>query len=127
MRDPEFRRLRFAGEFTKNPAVIRERLADVLKKTFNGHPIAMMFLDNSGVGGNAGAILAGLLNLGHKNVMGINFGDQALNSQFYVLRRDEMWGEMKDWRAPPAERLTATKNSHPICRNPFSSKTCSSG
>ncbi len=89
--------IKIRGEYTKNPAVIRERLADVLRKSFNGLPIAMMFLDNSGVGGNAGAILAGLLNLGHKNVMGINFGDQALNSQFYALRRDEMWGKMKDW------------------------------
>ena len=89
--------IKIRGEFTKNPAVVRERLADVLRKTYNGLPIAMMFLDNSGVGGNAGAILAGLLNLGHKNVMGINFGDQALNSQFYALRRDEMWGKMKDW------------------------------
>jgi hypothetical protein len=77
--------------------VIRERLADVLRRNFDGQPIAMMFLDNSGVGGNAGAILAGLLALGFKNVMGINFGDQALNSQFYALRRDEMWGGMKNW------------------------------
>ena len=89
--------IKIRGEFTKNPAVVRERLADILRKTYNGLPVAMMFLDNSGVGGNAGAILAGLLNLGHKNVMGINFGDSALNSQFYALRRDEMWGKMKDW------------------------------
>ena len=89
--------IKIRGEFTKNPAVVRERLADVLRKTFNHQPIAMMFLDNSGVGGNAGAILAGLINLGLKNVMGINFGDQALNSQFYALRRDEMWGGMKNW------------------------------
>lgn len=89
--------IKIRGEFTKNPAVIREKLVDVLVRKFDGLPVAMMFLDNSGVGGNAGAILAGLLALGHKNVMGINFGDQALNSQFYVLRRDEMWGKMKDW------------------------------
>jgi hypothetical protein len=58
---------------------------DVLTKQYGGHPVSMMFLDNSGVGGNAGAILAGLIALGHKNVMGVNFGDQALDSKFYVL------------------------------------------
>jgi hypothetical protein len=89
--------IKIRGEFTRNPAVVRERLADVLRSKFDGQPVAMMFLDNSGVGGNAGAILAGLLNLGLKNVMGINFGDQAIHDQFYTLRRDEMWGEMKNW------------------------------
>jgi hypothetical protein len=89
--------IKIKGEHTKNPAVIREKLADVLRRNFNGHSVAMMFLDNSGVGGNAGAILAGLLNLNFKNVMGVNFGDQALDSKFYVLRRDEMWGKMKNW------------------------------
>jgi hypothetical protein len=89
--------IKIRGQYTKNPAVIREKLADVLRSKFNGEPVAMMFLDNSGVGGNAGAILAGLLQLGLENVMGMNFGDEALNSKFYVLRRDEMWGGMKDW------------------------------
>lgn len=89
--------IKIRGQFTKNPAVVRERLADILRTKFNGDRVAMMFLDNSGVGGNAGAILAGLQALNLKNVMGINFGDQALNDKFYVLRRDEMWGKMKDW------------------------------
>lgn len=89
--------IKIRGEFTKNPAVVRERLADVLRQQYSGRPVSMMFLDNSGVGGSAGVILNGLLNLGFKNVMGVNFGDQALRSQFYVLRRDEMWGGMKDW------------------------------
>jgi hypothetical protein len=90
-------RVKIRGEFTKNPAVIREKLVDILTSKYDGRSVAMMFLDNSGVGGNAGAILAGLHALGFKNVMGVNFGDQALNSQFYVLRRDEMWGKMKDF------------------------------
>ena len=89
--------VKIRGQFTKNPAVIREKLADILRLKFFGAPVSMMFLDNSGIGGNAGAILAGLISLGFKNVMGINFGDQALRGQFYVLRRDEMWGDMKNW------------------------------
>jgi len=89
--------IKIRGEFTRNPAVVRERLADILRTKYDGQPVTMMFLDNSGVGGSAGAILAGLLALNFKNVIGINFGDQALRDQFYALRRDEMWGGMKDW------------------------------
>jgi hypothetical protein len=89
--------IKIRGEFTKNPAVVRERLADILTRRYDGQSVAMMFLDNSGVGGNAGTILAGLLALGHRNVMGVNFGDQALDQRFYALRRDEMWGKMKEF------------------------------
>jgi hypothetical protein len=35
--------------------------------------------------------------LNFTNVTGVNFGDQAINGQFYSLRRDEMWGSMKNW------------------------------
>jgi len=89
--------IKIRGQYTKNPAVIRERLADILRTEFDGQRISMMFLDNSGVGGNAGAILAGLQQLGLQNVMGVNFGDQALRDKFYALRRDEMWGSLKEW------------------------------
>ncbi len=89
--------VKIRGEKTRNPTVVREALADILRSKYDGQAVAMMFLDNSGVGGNAGAILAGLVALGFKNVMGINFGDAAIKSQFYALRRDEMWGAMKDW------------------------------
>jgi hypothetical protein len=110
--------IKIRGELTRNPAVIRERLADVLRSKYDGRPVAMMFLDNSGVGGNAGAILNGLLALGLKNVMGVNFGDQAIRDQFYALRRDEMWGEMKDWLrnggAIDADKDLATDLQKPI-------------
>jgi hypothetical protein len=89
--------IKIRGQYTKNPAVIREKLADVLRTKYDGQLVSMMFLDNSGVGGNAGQILAGLQALGLENVMGVNFGDQAIRDKFYVLRRDEMWGGMKEW------------------------------
>jgi hypothetical protein len=85
------------GSLTRDPAVMRGKLADILSRTYEGQKVAMMFVDNSGVGGSAGAIVSGLHNLGHRNVMGINFGDAALDDRFYVLRRDEMWGKMKEW------------------------------
>jgi hypothetical protein len=85
------------GVHTKDPAVMRDKLAQILTRSYNGQKVAVMFVDNSGVGGNAGAILAGLRSLGHTNAIGVNFGDQALDQKFYALRRDEMWGKMREW------------------------------
>lgn len=89
--------IKVKGEFTRNPAVMVGKLGDVLTKTYNGDRVAMMFVDGSGVGGNAGAVVARLIQLGHKNVVEVNFGHDALDSIHYVYRRDEMWGAMKAW------------------------------
>lgn len=89
--------IKVKGEFTRDPAVMTGKLADVLKRTYNGERVTMMFVDGSGVGGNAGAIVARLVALGHKNVMEINFGHDAIDDLHYAYRRDEMWGNMKDW------------------------------
>jgi hypothetical protein len=90
------------GEFTRDPAVMTGKLADILTRSYNGDKVAMMFVDGSGVGGNAGAIVARLHQMGHKNVMEINFGHDALDNEHYALRRDEMWGNMKNWLASGA-------------------------
>jgi len=37
-----------------------------------------------------------LLELGYK-VNRVHFGERAIENQIYVLRRDEMWGELKKW------------------------------
>jgi len=89
--------IRVKGEFTRDAAVMVGKLADVLGKTYDGEKVAMMFVDGSGVGGNAGAVVAGVRNLGHQNIQEVNFGHDAIDSIHYCYRRDEMWGRMKDW------------------------------
>lgn len=89
--------IRVKGEFTRDPAVMVGQLADVLDRSWNGEKVAMMFVDGSGVGGNAGAVVAGVRALGHKNIVEINFGHDAIDSLHYSYRRDEMWGKMKAW------------------------------
>lgn len=89
--------IRVKGEFTRDAAVMVGQLADVLSKTYDGEKVAMMFVDGSGVGGNAGAVVAGVRSLGHTNVQEINFGHDAIDSIHYCYRRDEMWGKMKAW------------------------------
>jgi len=85
------------GEFTRHAAVMAGKIADILSRIYNGEKIATMFVDGSGVGGNAGRVVAQVRALGHQNIIEINFGHDALDFQHYAYRRDEMWGEMKAW------------------------------
>lgn len=89
--------IRVKGEFTRDAAVMVGKLADVLGRTHNGDKVAMLFVDGSGVGGNAGAVVAGLRALGHQNITEVNFGHDAIDNVHYSYRRDEMWGKMKAW------------------------------
>jgi hypothetical protein len=85
------------GEFTRDPAVMCGKIADVLRTNYHGDKVAMMFVDGSGVGGNAGAVVARVRSLGFTNIQEVNFGHDAIDSIHYAYRRDEMWGKMKDW------------------------------
>jgi hypothetical protein len=89
--------IRVKGEFTRDAAVMVGKLADVLSRKYSGEKVAMMFVDGSGVGGNAGAVVAGLRALGHQNITEVNFGHDAIDNLHYCYRRDEMWGKMKAW------------------------------
>lgn len=85
--------IKIKGEFTRDPAVMTGKLADVLTRTYNGQKIAMLFVDSAGI---AGPVAQRLRNLGHQNIMEINFGQDSTDSK-YAYRRDEMWGKMKQW------------------------------
>jgi hypothetical protein len=85
--------LRIKGEFTRDPSVMTNRLADILTGVHNGHRIAMMFVDSAGI---AGPIVARLRALGHRNVTEVNFGADSPDAK-YVYYRDYMWGKLKEW------------------------------
>lgn len=85
--------IRIPGEFTRDPGVLTNRLADVLTQTYQGHPVSMLFLDSAGI---AGAIGTRLRELGHRNVLEVNFGADSPNAKRRYMR-DHMWAEMKDW------------------------------
>lgn len=85
--------IKVKGEFTRDPAVMVGKLADVLSKTYNGDHIAMLFCDSAGI---AGPVAQRLRALGFHNVMEVNFGQDATDPK-YAYRRDEMWGRTKQW------------------------------
>lgn len=95
--------IRIKGEFTRDPAILTNRLADVLTKDYDGHRVAMLFLDSAGIAGPIGARLRAM---GHRNVQEVNFGSDSPDPK-YRFMRDFMWGQMKEWL------LSAAIDKHP--------------
>ena len=85
--------IRIKGEFTRDPAVLVNRLADVLSRTWDEHPVAALFLDSAGIAGPVGARLRAL---GFRQVREINFGSDSPDPKCRYYR-DYMWQQMKEW------------------------------
>ena len=85
--------IRIPGELTRDPSVLTNRLADVLRQRYNDQPVAMLFLDSAGI---AGAVGTRLRALGHQNVLEVNFGADSPDTQCRFMR-DFMWQTMKEW------------------------------
>jgi len=87
--------IKIKGEFTRDPAVMVGKLADVLSRQYNGDKVQMLFFDSAGI---AAPVEGRLRALGHKNIMVVNFGADSPNNK-YAYMRDYMWGMVKDWLA----------------------------
>jgi len=66
---------------------------DVLTKTYAGRPVAMLFVDGTGIGG---PIADRLQQLGHRNVMEVQFSGKSPDRK-YANMRAYMWGRLRDW------------------------------
>ena len=83
------------GELTRDPNVMVLKLAEVLTNTWGPRhkKVAMLFLDSAGI---CGPVAAKLRQLGHKNVIEVNFMAESMNEK-YAFMRSYMWGQMKEW------------------------------
>lgn len=81
------------GEFTRDPAVMTGKLADVLTKTHNGDKVQTLFLDSAGI---AAPVEARLRAMGFHNIIVVNFGADSPDPR-YAFFRDFMWAKMKEW------------------------------
>ena len=79
--------IRVPGEFTRDPAVLTQRLAEVLSKDYDGQRVRMLFLDSAGIAGLIGQRLRGL---GFSNVVEVNFGSDSPSDKCRFMR-DFMW------------------------------------
>jgi hypothetical protein len=85
--------IKIKGEFTRDPAVLTGKLADVLTNSYNGRKLAMLFLDSAGI---AAPVESRLRQLGHKNIVTVNFGAHSPETKCAYMR-DFMWQKMKEW------------------------------
>jgi hypothetical protein len=85
--------MRIPGEKTRDAAIMVVKLSDLLTNGVKGHKIKMMFIDSAGI---SGAIASRLWDLGHRNVVEINFGADSPDTK-YANMRAYMWGKLKDW------------------------------
>lgn len=89
--------IKIKGEFTRDPAVMTGRLADVLSRRYNGEKIDRLFFDSAGI---ASQVYARLIEIPEFRdiITLVNFGaDSPLESNVYAYWRDYMWGKMKQW------------------------------
>ncbi len=90
--------IKVKGEFTKDPAVMVGKIADVLRQTYytahGPETIDMLFFDSAGI---ASAVHSGVRALGFKDrIMLVNFGADSPKSHC-AYWRDYMWDQMKTW------------------------------
>jgi hypothetical protein len=85
--------IRIAGELTRDPSVLTNRLSDVLGGVYGGQRVSMLFLDSAGIAGSVGTRLR---ELGHTNLLEVNFGADSPDRKCRYMR-DLMWSRMKDW------------------------------
>lgn len=85
--------IRIPGEKTRDPAILVVKLGEILGSTYEGRKVHTMFLDSAGIAGSIGHRLR---QLGHRNVVEVNFGADSPDAK-YAYFRDYMWGKMKEW------------------------------
>lgn len=69
--------------------------ADVLGRVYNGHRIQIMAVDATGIGGPVGDRLR---QMGHRNVVDVQFGGESPDGQLGNMRV-YMWSKTRDWLA----------------------------
>lgn len=83
------------GEQARDSMRLVSVAADVLRRDFNGQRVALLCVDETGLGG---PIVDRLVQLGHHNVIGVQFGALSPDPQ-QANQRSYMWSRMRDWLA----------------------------
>ena len=87
--------IRLGGEDTRDSMRLVTLAADVLDRDFDGKRIGTMFVDGTGIGG---PIVERLRQMGHKNVVEVQFGAKSPSTKFANMR-SYMWGKCREWLA----------------------------
>ena len=85
--------IRIPGEETRDSTRMVSKLLDVMSSDFGGVRPSVAFCDGTGIGG---PIVDRCKQLGHDNIVEVQFGWAAPEAR-YANMRAYMWGRMKDW------------------------------
>lgn len=85
--------VRIPGEQARDSMRLVTLAADILGRTYDGRTVAMLFVDATGIGG---PIADRLRQMGHRNVMDVQFGGEAPNPKMANMRAF-MWAKLREW------------------------------
>ncbi len=81
------------GEQSRDSMRLVTVAADVLGRVYDGRKVTTLFVDGTGIGG---PICDRLRQMGHKNVMEIQFGAESPDPKLANMRAF-MWSKLRDW------------------------------
>lgn len=85
--------VRIPGEQARDSMRLVTVAADILTKAYDGQRVHTLFIDATGIGGPIGDRLR---QLGHRNVVDVQFGAHAPERQ-YANMRAFMWARLREW------------------------------
>jgi hypothetical protein len=85
--------VRVPGEQARDSMRLVSLATSILQQTYDGRRLTTMFIDATGIGGPIGDRLR---QLGHDNVVDVQFGAQSPDSQCANMRA-YMWTRLRDW------------------------------
>lgn len=85
--------LSIPGEQARDSMRVVTWAADVLGRSFGGRKVAMLFVDGTGIGG---PIADRLKQLGHQNIVEVQFGGYSPDPKLANMR-SFMWARLRDW------------------------------
>jgi hypothetical protein len=85
--------IRVPGEQARDSMRLVTLAGDILGRTFDGRSVDMLFVDGTGIGG---PIVDRLKQLGHRNVVEVQFGAQSPDPKLANMRAF-IWSKLRDW------------------------------
>lgn len=89
--------IRVPGEKARDSMQMVTLVTDILGKSYDGRKVAMLFVDATG-GSIGGPIADRLRQLGHSNVIDVQFGGESPDPKIANMRA-YMWSKLRDWLA----------------------------
>lgn len=85
--------IRISGQQARDSMRLVTVAADILGKDYDGRKVSMLFVDATGIGG---PIADRLRQMGHTNVMDVQFGGEAPDLKMANMRA-YIWSQMREW------------------------------